>query len=151
MKLKTLMGVSSALCLSAIIAQAQETNLSVQLQQMQERFEKQNRELRENFERTLATQQVQIDALKKQVAAVPANPPATSTNIADEMPPMPARTGWTPAQPITVARAGSSYMNMSFDTLIVAGGSSQRDPSQFINLGDHDPSKNGFSLRNAEI
>ena len=145
------MGVSSALCLSAIIVQAQETNLSVQLQQMQERFEKQNRELRENFERTLAAQQAQIDALKKQAAAAPANPPATATNIADAMPPMPARTGWTPAQPITVARAGSSYMNMSFDTLMVAGGSSQRDPSQFINLGDHDPSKNGFSLRNAEI
>ena len=151
MKLKTLMGVSSALCLSAIIAQAQETNLSVQLQQMQERFEKQNQELREKFEQTLTAQQAQIDALKKQAATAAANPPVVTTNIADEMPSMPARTGWTPAQPITVARAGSSYMNMSFDTLIAAGGSSQRDPSQFINLGDHDPSKNGFSLRNAEI
>ncbi len=156
------MGVSSALCLSAIIAQAQsataskrsvdgETNLSVQLQQMQEKFEKQNQELREKFEQTLAAQQAQIDALKKQVATAPANLPAIATNIADAMPPLPARTGWTPSQPITVARAGSSYMNMSFDTLMVAGGSSQRDPSQFINLGDHDPSKNGFSLRNAEI
>ena len=71
MKLKTLMGVSSALCLSAIVAQAQETNLSVQLQQMQERFEKQNRELRENCERTLAAQQAQIDSCKTQVATTP--------------------------------------------------------------------------------
>ncbi len=71
------MGMSYALCLSVIIAQAQETNLSVQLQQMQEKFEKQNQELREKFEQTLAAQQAQIDALKKQLAAAPVNSPAS--------------------------------------------------------------------------
>ena len=161
MKLKNLLGVSSALCLGAIIAQAQsvtasqrsadgETNLSGQLRQMSEKFEKQNRELRENFERTLAAQQSQIDTLKKQIAAVPTNlPPLIASEIRNQMPP-PAPP-WSPSQPLTVARAGSAYMNMSFDAVMAAGGSSQHDPSQFIQLGDHDPTKNGFTLRNAEI
>src|SRR5262249_18359350 len=59
--------------------------------------------------------------------------------------------GWSADQPITIARAGSAYMNISFDTLITAGTSSEPNPSQFIELGDHDPQSRGFNLRNAEI
>ena len=55
MKLKNILGWSSALFLSAIIAQAQETNDSAkfnqQLQELQEKFEKQQGELRESFEK----------------------------------------------------------------------------------------------------
>src|SRR5439155_14884093 len=58
---------------------------------------------------------------------------------------------WSPAQPLTIARAGSAYMNISFDALMDVGGSSASDPSAFLQLGDHDPIKRGFSLRNAEI
>ena len=95
MKLKCLLGWSSALLLSAIIAQAQETNnaenFSKQLQEVQDRFEKQQRELRESFEKQQRElresfekmsrdQQAQIEALKKQLAAGPTNaPPAAQT------------------------------------------------------------------------
>src|SRR5437762_176615 len=71
MKLKNLLGWSSALCLSAAMVQAQEATdaekFNKQLKQMQENFEKQQRDLRESFERMLREQQAQIDALKKQV------------------------------------------------------------------------------------
>ena len=77
MKLKYLIGWSSALCLSAVIAQAQETNevdkLDQRLKQIQESFEKQQREMRENFERLIREQQAQIESLKKQLANIPTN------------------------------------------------------------------------------
>ena len=82
MNLKRILGWSSALCLSALVVQAQETNevekLNQRLKQIQETFEKQQREMRENFERTLREQQAQIEALKKQVAAAPTNAPAAA-------------------------------------------------------------------------
>jgi hypothetical protein len=55
------------------------------------------------------------------------------------------------ARPMTVMRAGSAYMNISFDALMDAGWSTMSDPSAQLQLGDHDPLKRGFSLRNAEI
>src|ERR1039458_6912085 len=77
MNLKYLIGWSSAFCLSAIIAQAQETNevdkLDQRLKQIQESFEKQQREMRENFERLIREQQAQIESLKKQLASIPTN------------------------------------------------------------------------------
>ena len=42
-------------------------------------------------------------------------------------------------------------MNVSFDALMDVGGSTARDPSAQLQLGDHDPIQRGFSLRNAEI
>lgn len=60
MKLKILLGVSSALCLCATVAQAQETNQVEQLQQ-------QLRQMQENFEKIEAEQHRQIEALQKQV------------------------------------------------------------------------------------
>ncbi|MEY4916669.1 MAG: hypothetical protein RL616_582 [Verrucomicrobiota bacterium] len=162
------MGVSSALCLCAIVAQAQETNKPVdveqRLKQMQEMFEQREHDLEARFEKKIAAQDAEIDALKKQVAGAPANPapnaPASSVvGTAPAMPGFPQPTaspatptaGWTPSSPLTVARAGSAYMNMSFDGMMAVGGSTASEPSAFLQLGDHDPQKNGFSLRNAEI
>src|ERR1017187_7674461 len=89
MNLKYLIGWSSALCLSAIIAQAQETNevdkLDQRLKQIQESFEKQQREMRENFERLIREQQAQIESLKKQLANIPTNAVAGATNAAPAM------------------------------------------------------------------
>jgi hypothetical protein len=86
MNLKYLIGWSSALCLSAIIAQAQETNevdkLDQRLKQIQESFEKQQREMRENFERLIREQQAQIESLKKELANIPTNTVAAPTNAA---------------------------------------------------------------------
>ena len=74
MKLKNLLGASSALCLCVNIAQAQETNeveqLKQQLQQMQESFEK-----------IEAEQQWQIGVLQKQVEAM-AQKQIAVTNLA---------------------------------------------------------------------
>jgi hypothetical protein len=85
-KLKFVLGWSSALCLSALIAQAQETNavdkLDQRLKQIQESFEKQQREMRENFERQIREQQAQIESLKKQLANMPTNAVAGPTNAA---------------------------------------------------------------------
>ena len=86
MKLKKILGWSSALCLCATIVQAQETNqpadFDQRLKQMQEMFEKQEQALERKFEEKTAAQDAEIDALKKQIAGAPANPPATvaSTN-----------------------------------------------------------------------
>src|SRR6185369_2998485 len=82
--------------------------------------------------------------LEQQLAAelTPPTPPGAA--------PAPAP-GFSPAEPLTLARAGSAYMNISFDALMDAGASTAHDPSAFLQLGDHDPIKNGFSLRNAEI
>ncbi len=184
MNVRKVLGWSSALCLSAGMLQAQETNVTERFEQklkeMQNSFDKAQREMREHFEKLVRDQQQEIDALKKQLAA-PAAPSVTSaanTNAAasaeqkkleaelaaelsanaTNQPAKTATSGvsasgtsWTPSQPITLARAGSAYMNISFDALMDVGGSTASDPSQFLELGDHDPIKRGFSLRNAEI
>src|SRR4051812_14214354 len=119
MKRKILLGVSSAFCLCATIAQAQETNLTEQLQRLQEKMD---------------AQQSEIEALKNRLVSVPTNPAATSVaaNVQTQ--------SWSPSEPITLARAGSAYMNISFDVLMDAGGSTKADPSAQLELGDHDPS-----------
>jgi hypothetical protein len=75
MKLRNLLGWSSALCLSGslcVIAQAQETNpaekFEKQLKEIQEKFEKQQNEMKASFERMMREQQSQIEALKQQIA-----------------------------------------------------------------------------------
>jgi hypothetical protein len=171
MKLRCLLGWSSALCLCAVTASAQETNevekLNLKLKQLQETFEQQQRDMRAQFERLLREQQAQLEALKQQLAATtnalagaaPATPPPTNQPPALQasgkaQPSLTApdlSTPWSPAAPITVARAGSAYMNISFDAMMDLGWSSASDPSQFLQLGDHDPSTRGFSMRNAEI
>src|SRR5438874_8077022 len=71
MILKTILGCSSALFLSAAMLEAQETNVTekfeIRLKQMQESFDKQQREMKEHFEKMLQDQQQQIETLKKQV------------------------------------------------------------------------------------
>ncbi|MGD0745782.1 MAG: hypothetical protein ABSA45_11570, partial [Verrucomicrobiota bacterium] len=97
MKLKTILGWSSALCLSAMIAQAQETNesASASLQRDEvEQLKQQLRQMRENFEKTQNEQRQQIEVLKKkldeltsqrQVAATSAPPVVVTTNQLNEL------------------------------------------------------------------
>ena len=82
------------------------------------------------------------------VAAGTASETAATTSPQTPLAPEPS---WSPSKPITIARAGSAYMNISFDTLMDLGASTAKDPTKQLNLGDHDPNQNGFSLRNAEI
>jgi hypothetical protein len=152
--------------------------LKRQMQQMQENFEKARNEdrqliqsLSEKVDELLRDKQGQAAATNAPLAAGTNAVAAGGTNAAAEAekekltaqlaaelgpdtngPPAPAPTKpWSPAEPLTVARAGSAYMNISFDTLVDVGASTQADPQKYIELGDHDPIKNGFSLRNAEL
>src|SRR5882724_1510029 len=150
----------TVLCLGLIVpmTHAQATNevqeLKRQMQLLQEHFEKVHEEDR-----------AVIDALSKKVDQL-AGQQATdlekkkleqelATQMSSNAPAaaLPAETkpAWSPAQPITLVRAGSAYMNISFDTMMAVGGSTASDPSAQLQLGDHDPQKNGFSLRDAEI
>ena len=154
---------SSALCLSAITLAAQETN-QVEL------LRRQLREATENFDQIVRQQRLVIESLTKKIDALdqknPAKPPPIELSpppqpgtlsrpaaVAESaaVPPAVAPSSWSPAQPMTVARAGASYLNLSFDALMDAGWSSASDPSRQLNLGHHDPLQRGFSLRNAEI
>jgi hypothetical protein len=88
MKLKKILGASSALCLSVTIAHAQsETNkidVEQQLKQMQQQFEQREREIEARFEKKIEEQNAEIDALKKQIGSSQINPP---TNSVATMPP----------------------------------------------------------------
>src|ERR1039458_2920049 len=82
MKLKTVLGWSSALCLSAMTAQAQETNqpadFDQRLMQMQEKFEQREREMEARFDKKITAQDAEIEALKKQRTVMATNPPAST-------------------------------------------------------------------------
>ena len=141
-------------------------------------LKRQLKEATENFDRVTREQRQIIDALTKRLDEMqagltnqPKAPPGQAAKSAADLEKeklarelsaelQPAVTNsqsatapaqWSAAQPLTVARAGSAYMNISFDTLMDVGGSSAHDPSAMLQLGDHDPIKRGFSLRNAEI
>jgi hypothetical protein len=166
MKIFKIVGWSSALCLGAMTLSAQETNDVGQLK-------KQLQEMRENFEKVRLEQQQQIEALTKKLDEFTKtqSAPATVSPKTAEQKKLEAELSaelskdsatnssalselskpWSPSQPMTVARAGSAYMNISFDALMDAGWSTASDPSAQLELGDHDPQKRGFSLRNAEI
>ena len=83
MKLKKILGWSSALCLCVPlcgIAQAQETNqpadFDQRLKQMQERFEQREQEMEARFDKKTAAQDAEIEVLKRQLAGATTNPPA---------------------------------------------------------------------------
>ncbi len=151
----------TVLCLGLVLplVAAQETNevqeLKRQMQLMQEHFEKVHaedraviNELSKKVDRLAGQQTAEAEQkkLEQELAAQMSSKAPTAVP-----PPTETKPAWSPAQPITVARAGSAYMNISFDALMAVGGSTAADPSKQLELGDHDPGKNGFSLRNAEI
>ncbi|MEK6739305.1 MAG: hypothetical protein AABY74_11645 [Planctomycetota bacterium] len=55
---------------------------------------------------------------------------------------------WSPAQPLTLLSSGKSFMNISFDGLFAAAGTT----GNFENLetGGHDPNQRGFTVQNLE-
>jgi hypothetical protein len=160
MNFKMPMALLAALYLSRGFAEAQQANeieqLKRQIQQMQENFEKVQREQRQQIDALThklddITKSQAAEAEKKKLEQELAADLAKNQPAATAAAPPPSTAAWSPAQPLTVARAGSAYMNISFDALMDAGWSTAPDPSAFLQLGDHDPIKRGFSLRNAEI
>ncbi|HEY6166525.1 MAG TPA: hypothetical protein VI454_00705 [Verrucomicrobiae bacterium] len=160
MKLNRWFGLSTALCLGVGVLGAQDANeireLKQQLQQIQDAF----RKSQEEHQKQINTLMQKIDALQqKQTAAEEKEKlkqQIEASLAAQPKPGAPAATAAeskprSPSQPVTLARAGSAYMNISFDALMDVGWSTARDPSAQLQLGDHDPVTRGFSLRNAEI
>ena len=96
------------------------------------------KEMRSQFQKIQTTQQNEIESLKTQLKRL---------NATDKSVPVSA----LPAQSISGTRAGSSYMNVSFGSAMDIGASTASKPSEQLQLGDHDPQKRGFSLRNAEL
>lgn len=114
-------------------------------------LERQLQKLQRQFEESERRNQATIAELKKQLEGLSAPPPAAA-------PPTHAvSVAASPdnPEPVTAApqigRAGGAYMNLSFGSLMVAGYSSEPKPAERLELGDHDPQKRGFSLRNAEL
>ncbi len=56
---------------------------------------------------------------------------------------------WSPTQPITLWSLGKSYMNISFDGLFAAAGSTAKDLGT-LETGGHDPNQRGFTVQNLE-
>jgi hypothetical protein len=156
----TLCLISIALLAKAPAAESEVQQLKAQLQQLQADFDKTRREQ----ERQIQELTKKLDALTSSPAPSTAIPAKTEDqkkleqDLAAELA-APAPTTAAVSQPDAAssptipaaARAGSSYMNLSFGTLIDAGWSSVPEPSAQLELGDHDPIKRGFALRNAEI
>jgi hypothetical protein len=106
-----------------------------------------------------AQDRAELEALKEQVAQLTNSLHQLQEKIATlearPVAPAPPAAAAAPAEappvPAPAARAGSSYMNMSFDVLGTFGTSSAEDPSQYLQLGDHDPKQRGGQIRNAEL
>ena len=109
-------------------------------------------QLQVDFEKARQEHQEQLEALSRKVAELSSkgqsattSPPPVSVVVS------PTDSKWSPAKPISVARSGSSYMNISFDAIVDGGWSTASDPSRYLQLGDHDPIQRGFTLPNAEV
>ncbi len=55
---------------------------------------------------------------------------------------------WSPAQPLALS-TGKGYMNISFDGLFAAAGSTAED-LETLEAGGHDPNQRGFTVQNLE-
>ena len=92
-------------------------------------------------------------ATKSEEVVVPAAKPVAGTSAPASAPDAATASStpaWLRGEPLTVARAGAAYLNISFDTIVVAGTSTEDDVDE-LQLGDHDPDQRGFSLRSAEL
>lgn len=141
--------------------------VSQQLKQLQENFDRQQREMRERFEKTIQAQQAQIDALKQQLEAVKTNVPAaapppsaaappalatTSSNAVPAVASVPAAaasTAWNPANPIRL-QSGGSYLDVGLVGDFVFGTSTANDIEGGTQLGGHDPNQRGFTVQGVE-
>ena len=169
MKLRTFFAWSSALCLAAPAFPADDTvqQLKQQLQQLQDAFEQTRRQQQEQID--VLTRKLQALTIPPSAGAVASAPPPPdaqqklarelAAELAPAGPPEAAPAGSqnqrspavARAEAFPATRAGSAYMNISYGTLVDAGWSSAADPAAQLQLGDHDPIKRGFALRNAEI
>lgn len=105
------------------------------------------RKMEERLEESRTRQQAEIESLKQKLRALTegsSGTPASTTAKVESPSPATGIAGSAPA-------ARGAFMNMSFNTQIVGGYSTEPEPTERLELGDHDPQKRGFSLRNAEL
>lgn len=150
MELKKLVGLSSALAVSAMSLAAQEANPAALSKQLEELL------------RIQKHQAEQIESLKKQIETLKGQPFISDAKVAkpelkleelerrvSELTNERVAKPWRPGDPIGLVRAGQSYLNMSLDGLFTAGGSTARDLGA-LQPGGHDPNQRGFSIQNVE-
>jgi hypothetical protein len=125
---------------SAVRAESMDNVLDAMKQQMQQ-MQLQMQQLQQRIQELEAAKPT---SAPPSIVQAPASPAVASTPTTTTQP-------WTPSQPIPIARAGGAYMNISFDTLMDFGWSTDPHVSRDLQLGDHDPQQRGFSLRNAEM
>ncbi len=148
-------------------------NFDSRLTEMQEKIsalEKEKEQLQEN---KVATVKVDSNNLKARTTnetkgqnTIPTQTNATTTapspaQTDTEFTPPPTNTAstnqpsstesekWSPTQPLTLWSAGKNYMNISFDGLFSAGGSTAQDLGK-LETGGHDPNQRGFTVQNLE-
>lgn len=134
MKFRRMIGWSSALWLSAVLAQAQETNSIEQLKQ-------QLKEATEKFDKALQEQRRVIEDLNRRLDAVQKQP-------APEPPPPPAASSRPGALSIGSGRVS---MDVGLIGTFAAGTSSARDIEGGTQLGGHDPNQRGFTVQGVEV
>ncbi len=139
MKMKTLSVLFAGFC--ALPLSAQETNSLAQFQQRLDAMQA-------NFERTLAAQRAEIDALKQELAAQRAAPPRP---LLAETPPVASGASVlsAPAAPLRIGK-GASYMDIGLVGTFAAGGSTAND-FESLQLGGHDPNQRGFTMQGVEL
>ena len=161
MKATTLWAGSLALSLSATCATAQATNL---IEQLQQRL----RQLQEDFERQQREQTRQLEALRLEILRLQTNTSANAPALgmvvsntpsipADSKPlsPLPKEKldqprGWSPADPIRVGSA-TAYLDLGATITVAAGGATTNGIAENLELGHHDPSQRGFTLQGVEL
>ena len=75
-----------------------------------------------------------------------------TTDVATQAPSAatpPPPTEWAPTQPLTLARAGKSYLNLSLIGDVAAGAASRADTGT-LQMGGHDPAQRGFTIQGLE-
>jgi len=104
------------------------------------------KELRELRQRT---EQLEEKLNKLQPARPTAVPSTNAVAVPADVAPTAKPPGWSASAPITMFRAGNSYMNVSADALFAAGGSTANDIPA-LQPGGHDPIQRGFTLQGIE-
>ncbi len=107
-------------------------------------------ELDELRQRTQQLERKLAEIESARTSAPPASTVVTTPSTAAPATPPPPQT-WTPTQPISNARSGQDYMNLSFKLLGTAGWSSSPNADEELQLGHHDPQGRGFTIQAAEI
>jgi hypothetical protein len=133
----------AALGLAAAPVSGQETNRVEELQ-------RQLQQLREASQRSQQELQRQMDALERQIQSLSTNAAAPAPEARPEVTPTPAPAARSLDAPLRLVGSSKSYLNLSLDALMAAGGSTADSVSE-LELGGHDPQVNGFTLQNLEL